>query len=196
MMENKNLKNTPIAAAFVFDNADDRLRAMAGTPSLEISLANTFQECMQRAVLVDGIRDMRIIAYEFPDLASIPRPSQKSCRRYYHDLLIPAVDKLGLKPCVELHAQEVVFAMLHDLPIELNKPGNGIRQQAGYTEHCRSFRGGFIDLMGKGTTVVLPSGEEVGFGLQSAALQGVEVVSTLKQKAPHSKNKAHKHGIR
>lgn len=195
-MENKNLKNTPIAAAFVFDNADDRLRAMAGTPSLEISLANTFQECMQRAVLVDGIRDMQIIAYEFPDLASIPRPSQKNCRRYYHDLLIPAVDKLGLKPCVELHAQEVVFAMLHDLPIELNKPGNGIRQQAGYAEHCRSFRGGFIDLMGKSTTVVLPSGEEVGFGLQSAALQGVEVVSTLKQKAPHSKNKAHKHDIR
>jgi len=196
MMENNKLKNTPIAAAFVFDNADDRLLMATGIPDLEMAVSGILPECMQNAVRIDGIRDMRIMVYEFPNADSIPKPNQGNRDRYYHDLLIPAVDKLGLKPCVELHAQEVVFAMLHDLPIELNKPGNGIRQQAGYTEHCRSFRGGFIDLMGKGTTVVLPSGEEVGFGLQSAALQGVEAVSTLKQKAPHSKNKAHKHGIR
>ena len=195
-MENNKLKNDPIVTAFVFDDTDDRLLEMNGTHALETCLSQTLPRCMQHAVMKDGIRNMRIVVYEFPTLDSIPQPSLENCDRYYRDLLLPAVGKFRLKPCVELHAQEVVFAMLHDLPIELNKPGNGIRQQAGYAEHCRSFRGGFIDLMGKGTTVVLPSGEEVGFGLQSAALQGIEAVSTLKQKALHSKNKAHKHGIR
>lgn len=194
-MDNNKLKNGPVAAAFVFNNTDNRLWAMAGTLSLETSLANTFPECMQRAVLADSIRDMRIVAYEFPDVASIPQPSQENCRRYYSDLLMPAVDKLGLKPCVELHAQEVVFAMLHDLPIELNKPETCIRQRADYAEHCKSFKGGYIDLMGKKTTIVLPSGNKADVGLLSAALHEFETESVVKRRNSTKEVKSPKHRI-
>ena len=194
-MENNNLKNRPIVTAFVFDNTDDRLRAMAGTPSLDTSMANMFPECMQRAVLADGIRDMRIVAYEFPDVVSIPQPNQKNCRRYYRDLLMPAVDKLGLKPCAELHAQEIVFAMLHDLPIELNKPETCIRQWADYAEHCKSFKGGYIDLMGKKTTIVLPSGDKADVGLLSAALHEFETESVVKRRNPTKEVKSPKQRI-
>lgn len=194
-MERKNLETRPVFVAFTFDNADDRLLSMTGTYALEKSLALAVPECMQNAVLASRIRDMRVVVYEFPDSALIPEPSRENCESYYHDLLIPAADKLGTKPSVELHAQEVVFAMLHDLPIELNKPETCIRKRADYAEHCRSFRGGFIDLMGKGTTVVLPSGEEIDFGLKSAALQGIETKSAVKHKTPDKEVKSPKHRI-
>lgn len=194
-MENNKLKNDPVVTAFVFDDTDDRLLEMNGTHALETCLSQTLPRCMQHAVMRDDIRDMRIVVYDFPTLDSIPQPSLENCDRYYHDLLLPAVDKFGLKPCVELHAQEVVFAMLHDLPIELNKPDKAIRHRSEYAEHCESFKGGFFDLAGKGVRVVLPSGEEIGFGLRTMSLQGLGAILALKRKAPAKENKSPKHRI-
>lgn len=171
-MENNKLKNDPFIAAFVFDNANDHLLKATGLTDLEMAVSRLLPECMQNSVRIDGIHDMRIMVYEFPNAGSVPKPTEGNRDRYYHDLLIPAVNKLGLKLNVELHTQEVVFAMLHDLPIEWNKPGKVIRHRSEYAKHCKSFKGGFFDLVGKETRVVLPSGEEIGFGLRAMTLQG------------------------
>lgn len=195
MMGNNKLKNAPIVTAFVFDNTDDRLLEIDGTHAVETCLAQAIPECMQHAVLINGICDLRMVVYEFPTLDSIPQPSLENCDRYYRDLLLPAVDRLGLKPCVELHTQEIVFALLNDLPINLNKPDNAIRHRSEYAEHCKSFKGGFFDLMKKETTIVLPSGKEVCFGFSSSSLQGLGVISDLKRKTPAKEDKSPKHRI-
>ena len=194
-MNNNKLKNGPVAAAFVFDGTDDRWLAMAGTPSPEASLSLILPECMCHSVLPDRVHDMRIIVYEFPSEASIPKPSRETAIRYYHDMLMPTVEKLGLNPSIDIHTQEIVFSLLNNIPIELNKPGNGIRQRSEYAEHCRSFRGGLSDVNGKGTTVVLPSGEKVGFGLKAGVCQGSGAVSSLKHKTPDKEVKFPKHRI-
>lgn len=194
-MQNNKLKAAPIATALVVDNENDCLRLVKVASSLEGSLAETVPTYMRHAVLIDGIHDMRIMAYEFPNLHSAPIPNEKHYQRYYRDLLMPAVTGLGIKPKAKLHVQEIVFAIQHGIPLALNKPKHCIRQRTDYAEHCRSYRDGYLDLIGKGTVVVLPSGEKIGCGLKSAALHKFEASSVIRHEVSSGSVKTRKCGI-
>lgn len=95
-----------------------------------------------------------------------------------------AINELGIKPKAERHVQEIVFSTWHGIPLEQNKP-----------EHCRSYRGGYLDLIGKGTVVVLPSGEKIGFGLKSTALHKFGTFSVIRHKVLSVPVKTRKRGI-
>lgn len=164
-MQNNKLKAAPIATALVVDNENDCLRLVKVASSLEGSLAETVPTCMRHAVLIDDIHDMRMMAYEFPNLHSVPIPNGKHYQRYYRDLLMPAVNGLG------------------------------IRQRTDCVEHCRSYRDGYLNLIEKGTVVVLPSGEKIGFGLKSAALHKFEASSVIWHEVSSGSVKTRKCGI-
>lgn len=76
-MQNNKLKADPVTAAFVFDNENDCLRLVKVASSLKGNLAETVPTCMRHAVLIDGRHDMRIMAYEFPNLHSVPYQMKK-----------------------------------------------------------------------------------------------------------------------
>lgn len=192
-MKDDKYMGGPLSAAFVFDKEhNDRLQELVISTSPEICLQETLSNCMMHSVRIDGVSDKRVVV---PDLDSIPEPTLVNSAYYYRELLMPVVTALELQPSVEIHSKEVVFAILNDLPIDLGDPKNGIRQRSDYADFVKSFSGGFIDLMGKGTTVKFPSGEEFGFGLQSAATLGMDESQGPKHKVPSVPSPKPKHGI-
>lgn len=153
--------------------------------------------CMKHSVTRNGFLDKRVVSYDFPNLEVVPDIDKTMAGSYFNDRFRPVLEEMKIEPSVEIHAKEIVYAIRNNLPIELDKPGNGLRQRSDFTEQCKSFTGGFQDLRGKVTTMKFPSGEEFGFGVASAIIRDLlgEIPRT-KPKVPSIPPKEPKHGIK
>lgn len=124
MKSNKDIIG-PVSVAFILNKElNDQVEHMAIAPSTEQCLQIALSNCMQSSVTTDGMGDKRVLEYEISDFDLVPMPTPENCTRYYREMLLPVVNKLGLKPTLEIHSKEVVFAIMNDIPIEVGNPEN------------------------------------------------------------------------
>ena len=195
-MKDRHYKGGPISAAFVLDSVNnDWVSFLMLTPTPDESLGIAAKTCMQQSMSINGIDDMRVVMYEFPALGPIPKPTKRNAQRYYHDLLMPVVDKLGLVPSAEIHSKEIAFAMLNDIPIELGKPENCIRQRSDYADFVKTFSGGFDELKGKDTPIILAPGEKVVVGLKTPVQISIDHACKKTHHIPSVPAPEPKHGV-
>ena len=139
-------------------------------------LSLSLQDCLEYAVGMDKINDLRVELYQFPNLELLPEVNDQNSERYYRDEFLPVAKKLGIEPTAVIHTHEMVYAMLNGIPIEVGKPGNNIRQRSDYAEQCKSLPGKSLELPGKKLAIKMPEGE-IQINVNGAAI----VVAVPKQ---------------
>ncbi len=184
----------PMCMAMVLDNKDNNLLFVMGATLQDETLAETLQTCMGMCTRQGGVQDLRVEQYTFSALAPMPESTEENHTVFYDTMFLPAAARLGIKPDVEVHSNEVLYALMNGQTLDLGHPEKSLQLREDYAEQCRTFPEKLPELVNKNLHVVFPSGLSLELGLRHASKKE-QKQSGASRRVPSVKPPKQKHGV-